>query len=81
MFRALICPFSGVCDCVVELPHWPIVLRLLCVGIRARFGKVGIRASGRRGYYLENIQHNKTSVQNTGLFEMIVRLLTARHTQ
>jgi len=22
MFRALICPSSGVCDCVVELPHW-----------------------------------------------------------
>ena len=24
MFRALICPSSGVCDCVVELPHWLI---------------------------------------------------------
>ena len=23
MFRALICPSSGVCDYVVELPHWP----------------------------------------------------------
>jgi len=22
MFRALICPSSGVCDCIVELPHW-----------------------------------------------------------
>ena len=22
MFRALICPSSGVCDCVVEPPHW-----------------------------------------------------------
>jgi len=22
MFRALICPSSGVCDYVVELPHW-----------------------------------------------------------
>jgi len=24
MFRVLICPSSGVCDCVVELPHWLI---------------------------------------------------------
>ena len=24
MFRALICPSSGVCDCVVELPRWLI---------------------------------------------------------
>jgi len=23
MFLALICPFSGVCDYVVDLPHWP----------------------------------------------------------
>jgi len=23
MFRALICPSPGVCDYVVELPHWP----------------------------------------------------------
>jgi len=23
MFRALICPSSGVCDYVVELPRWP----------------------------------------------------------
>jgi len=23
MFRALICPSSGVCDYVVELPYWP----------------------------------------------------------
>jgi len=23
MFRALICPSSGVCDYIVELPHWP----------------------------------------------------------
>ena len=22
MFRALICPSSGVCDYIVELPHW-----------------------------------------------------------
>jgi len=25
MFRALICPFSGVCDYVVELRHWLIL--------------------------------------------------------
>jgi len=24
MFRALICPSSGVCDYVAELPHWLI---------------------------------------------------------
>ena len=23
MFRTLICPTSGACDYVVELPHWP----------------------------------------------------------
>jgi len=23
MFRELICPSSGLCDYVVELPHWP----------------------------------------------------------
>jgi hypothetical protein len=23
MFRALICPSSGACDYIVELPHWP----------------------------------------------------------
>jgi len=23
MFRALVCPSSGICDYVVELPHWP----------------------------------------------------------
>jgi len=22
MFRALLCPSSGVCDYIVELPHW-----------------------------------------------------------
>ena len=58
-----------------------IVLGLLCVGVRLRFGWGGIRAAGRRGYYLENIQHNETSVQNTGLFEMIVGVLATCHTQ
>jgi len=29
MFQALICPSSGVCNCVVELPHWLCWLRLI----------------------------------------------------
>jgi len=41
MFRALICPSSGVCDCVVELTHW-----LYCSWIAVRFGWGGIRAAG-----------------------------------
>ena len=31
MFRALIFPSSGVCDYVVELPHWPISFLVCCV--------------------------------------------------
>ena len=31
MFRALICPSSGVRDCVVELPHWLISFLVCCV--------------------------------------------------
>jgi len=30
MFRALICPSSGVCDYVVELPHWLISFLVCC---------------------------------------------------
>ena len=35
MFRTLICPSSGACDCVVELPHWSfcyqfVVLEIWC---------------------------------------------------
>ena len=31
MFRALICQSSGVCNCVVELPHWLISFLVCCV--------------------------------------------------
>ena len=31
MFRALICPSSGVCDYVVEIPHWLISFLVCCV--------------------------------------------------
>ena len=31
MFRALIRPSSGVCDYVVELPHWLISFLVCCV--------------------------------------------------
>ena len=31
MFRALICPSSGVCDYVVGLPHWLISFLVCCV--------------------------------------------------
>jgi len=31
MFRALICPSSGICDYVVELPHWLISFSVSCV--------------------------------------------------
>ena len=31
MFRALICLSSGVCDYVVELPHWLVSFLVFCV--------------------------------------------------
>ena len=31
MFRELICPSSGVCDYVVELPHWLISFLVCCL--------------------------------------------------
>jgi hypothetical protein len=31
MFRALLCPSSGICDYVVELPHWLISFLVCCV--------------------------------------------------
>ena len=33
MFRTLIYPSSGACDCVVELPHGRVVLGSLCIGV------------------------------------------------
>jgi len=46
MFQALLCPSSGVCDYAVELPHWPFILGLLCVGGCVWFSWSGIRAAG-----------------------------------
>jgi len=47
MFRLLICPSSGVCDYIVELPHWQFrVLCLLCAGVWVLFGWGGIRFAG-----------------------------------
>jgi len=31
MFRTLICPSSGVCDYVIELPNWLISFLVCCV--------------------------------------------------
>jgi len=38
MFRTLIYPSSGACDCAVELPHRSSVLGSLCVGDLVRLG-------------------------------------------
>ena len=46
MFRALIYPSSGTCDCVVELPHRSIVLSSLCVGDLVRLGLSSARVAG-----------------------------------
>ena len=40
MFRALICPSSGVCNCVVEPHIGCFVIDLLCVGVRVRFNNI-----------------------------------------
>ena len=46
MFRILIYPSSGACDYSVELPHWSIVLRSMCVGVSVWLGWSGIRVAG-----------------------------------
>jgi len=46
MFRTLIYPSSGACDCAVELPHRSSVLGSLCVGDLVRLGLSGVRAAG-----------------------------------
>jgi len=45
MFRTLIYPSSGACDCSVELPHWSIVLGSMCVGVSVWLGWSGIRVA------------------------------------
>jgi len=45
MFRTLLCPSSGVCDCDVDYHIRRIVLGLLCVGGYVRFGLNSIRAA------------------------------------
>jgi len=46
MFRKLIYPSSGACDCSIELPHWSIVLGSMCVGESVWLGWSGIRVAG-----------------------------------
>ena len=46
MFRTLIYPSSGVCDCVVELPHRRLVLSSFCVGTLVRLVLGGVRYAG-----------------------------------
>jgi hypothetical protein len=46
MFRVLIYPSSGACDCAVELPHRSVVLGSLCVGDLVRLGLSGVRVAG-----------------------------------
>jgi len=47
MFRALICPSSGVGDYAVELRHWPFRSWIaVCVGVWVRLGWSGIQAAG-----------------------------------
>jgi len=46
MFRVLIYPSSGACDCAVELPHRSVVLGSLCVGDLVRLDLSGVRVVG-----------------------------------
>ena len=60
MFRTLICPSSGACDCVVELQHRLFVLSSLCVGDLVRPILVGVRF---QGFSLQNEHHLKPAHQ------------------
>ena len=46
MFRTLIYPSSGACDCAVELPHPSFFLGSLCVGVSVRLVLSGVRVAG-----------------------------------
>ena len=46
MFRTLIYPSSGACDYSVELPHWSIVLGLMCIGVSVWLSWSGILVAG-----------------------------------
>ena len=46
MFRILIHPSSGACDCSVVSPHWLCVLISTRVGISVWLGWGGIRVAG-----------------------------------
>jgi len=56
MFRILIYPSSGACDCAAELPHWCFVLGSMCVGDSVRLGWSCIRVAG---WSLVIQQHNR----------------------
>jgi len=68
MFRTLIYQSSGACDYYVELPHWPIVLGSMCVGVSVWLGwGVGIRVAGfslQHGYQHSNTHRTKNNTTN-----------------
>jgi len=45
MFRTLIYPSSGACDCAVELAHRSFVLGSLCVGDLVQLGLSSVRVA------------------------------------
>ena len=46
MFRTLIYPSSGACDCCIVSPHCLCVLVSMCVGVSVWLGWSGIRVAG-----------------------------------
>ena len=46
MFRTLIYPSSGACDCAVELPHRSFILGSLCVGDLVGLDLSSVRVAG-----------------------------------
>jgi len=58
MFRALICPSSGVCDYVVELPHW-----LYCSWISVCWSK-GAVTTPAEPHPNSNTQKSKNNTAN-----------------
>ena len=71
MFRILMYPSSGACDCAVELPHRRIVLVSMCVGVSVWLGWGGISVAGWSPQHGHNsnpttpkLQHTKNRKQN-----------------
>jgi len=61
MFRTLIYPSSGACDCVVELPHRRLCLSSLWFGDLVRLGLSGVRFAD---WSLQNEHHPKPAAPN-----------------